>query len=78
MTSRVEQIVEQVKALPEDEREEFLSWLTDFELGQSDAWDKEIARDSQPGGRLRELLDRVRQDIAEGRTKPLDEIIDDS
>jgi hypothetical protein len=78
MTSRVQHIVEQVKALPEDEREEFLSWLTDFELGQSDAWDKEIARDSQPGGRLRELLDRVRQDIAEGRTKPLDEIIDDS
>jgi hypothetical protein len=78
MTSRVQHIVEQVKALPEDEREEFLSWLTDFELGQSDAWDKEIARDSQPGGRLREWLDRVRQDIAEGRTKPLDEIIDDS
>ena len=78
MTSRVQHIVEQVKALPEDEREEFLSWLTDFELGQSDAWDKEIARDSQPGGRLREMLDRVRQDIAEGRTKPLDEIIDDS
>jgi hypothetical protein len=78
MTSRVEHIVEQVKALPEDEREEFLSWLTDFELGQSDAWDKEIARDSQPGGRLRELLDRVREDIAEGRTKRLDEIIDDS
>jgi hypothetical protein len=78
MTSRVQHIVEQVKALPEDEREEFLSWLTDFELGQSDAWDKEIARDSQPGGRLTEWLDRVRQDIAEGRTKPLDEIIDDS
>ncbi len=78
MTSRDQHIVEQVKALPEDEREEFLSWLTDFELGQSDAWDKEIARDSQPGGRLTEWLDRVRQDIAEGRTKPLDEIIDDS
>ena len=78
MTSRVQHIVEQVKALPEDEREEFLSWLTDFELGQSDAWDKEIARDSRVGGRLRELLGRVRQDIAEGRTKPLDEIIDDS
>jgi len=78
MTSRVQHIVEQVKALPEGERQEFLSWLTDFELGQNDEWDKEIARDSQPGGRLREWLDRVRQDIAEGRTKPLDEIIDDS
>jgi hypothetical protein len=78
MTARVEQIVEQVKALPEDERQEFLSWLTDFELGQNDDWDKEIARDSQPGGRLSDLLRRVRQDIAEGRTKPLDEVINDS
>jgi hypothetical protein len=78
MTGRVEQIVEQVKALPEDERQEFLSWLAGFELAQSDAWDKEITRDCQPGGRLGKVLDRVRRDIAEGRTKPLDEIIDNA
>jgi len=30
MTTKVEKIAEQVKALPEDEREEFLSWLADF------------------------------------------------
>ena len=78
MTGKVEKIAEQVKALPEGEREEFLSWLADFELEHSDEWDKEIARDSQPGGRLEHVLKRVRTDIAEGRTKPLDEILNNS
>jgi hypothetical protein len=77
MTTRVEQIAEQVKSLPLSEREEFLAWLADFELGQADAWDEEIARDSKPGGRMQNVLDRVRRDIAEGRTKPLGEVIDD-
>ena len=76
MTTRVEQIAEQVKSLPISEREEFLAWLADFELGQADAWDEEIARDSKPGGRMQNVLDRVRRDIAEGRTKPLGEVID--
>ena len=76
MTTRVEQIAEQVKSLPLSEREEFLAWLADFELGQADAWDEEIARDSKPGGRMQNVLDRVRRDIAEGRTKPLGEVID--
>ena len=76
MTTRVEQIAEQVKSLPLSEREELLAWLADFELGQVDAWDEEVARDSQPGGRLQRVIDRVRRDIAEGRTKPLGEVID--
>lgn len=42
MTTRVEQIAEQVKSLPLSEREELLAWLADFELGQVDAWDQEI------------------------------------
>jgi hypothetical protein len=76
MSTRVEQIAEQVKSLPLSEREELLAWLADFELGQVDAWDEEMARDSQPGGRMQHVLDRVRRDIAEGRTKPLGEVID--
>ena len=76
MTTRVEQIVEQVKSLPLSEREELLAWLADFELGQVDAWDDEMARDSQPGGRMQRVIDRVRRDIAQGRTKPLGEVID--
>lgn len=77
MTSRVEQLAEQVKSLPPGEREEFLCWLAEFELGQADAWDEQLARDSQPGGRMRHVLDRARRDIAQGRTQPLDEVIND-
>ena len=76
MTTRVEQIAEQVKSLPLSEREELLAWLADFELGQVDAWDEKMARDSQPGGRMQRVIDRVRRDIAQGRTKPLGEVID--
>ena len=76
MTTRVEQIAEQVKSLPLSEREELLAWLADFELGQVDAWDDEMARYSQPGGRMQRVIDRVRRDIAQGRTKPLGEVID--
>ena len=78
MTTRVEEIAEQVKTLPEQERAEFLAWLSDFELSRFDAWDQQIASDSEPGGRLTNVLDRVRREIAEGRTKPLDEVIDNS
>jgi hypothetical protein len=69
MNAKVEKIAEQVKALPQEEREEFLSWLAEDELQRFDAWDEEIARDSQPGGRLEPILKRVRQDIAQGRNR---------
>ncbi len=78
MITKVEKIAEQVKALPDDEREEFLSWLADFEIEHSDDWDGEIARDSQSGARLEHVLGRVRKDIAEGRTKSLDKVLDNS
>lgn len=78
MTATVEKIVDEVKGLPEKELDEFLSWLADYELAHPDRWDREIERDSQPGGRLDAVLKRVRGDIAAGRTKPLDEVINNS
>lgn len=78
MTTNVEKIVEQVKALPEKELDEFLSWLAEYELQHEDEWDEQIAKDSRPGGRLEAVLDRARKDIVEGRVEPLDEIIDNS
>ncbi len=78
MTANVEKIAEQVKALPEKERDEFLSWLAEYELGQADDWDKDIARDSQLGGPLDELIQRARKDHAEGLIKPLNELLDDA
>lgn len=78
MSGAVNKIAEQVKALSEQELDEFLTWLAGFELVQRDEWDEELERDSQPGGRLDTVLGRVRADIAAGRTKPLREVIDDS
>ncbi|MBI2884223.1 MAG: hypothetical protein HYY11_10040 [Candidatus Methylomirabilis oxyfera] len=78
MTTNVEKIVEQVKALPEKELDEFLSWLAEYELQHEDEWDEQIAKDFRPGGRLEAVLDRARKDIVEGRVEPLDEIIDNS
>lgn len=78
MKANVKKITEQVKALPEGELDEFLSWLEEYEMGHLDEWDKEIVRDSQDGGPLNSVLNRVRTDIAAGKTKPLDEVLDNS
>jgi len=78
MTAAVEKIANEVKALPEKELDEFLSWLAEYELAHPDRWDLEIERDSQEGGRLDTVLKRVRSDISAGRTKPLDEVVDNS
>lgn len=78
MTTNVEKIVEQVKALPDKELDEFLSWLAEYELQHEDEWDEQIAKDFRPGGRLEAVLDRAHKDIVEGRVEPLDAIIDHS
>ena len=78
MKTNVQKIVNQVKDLPENDFKEFLSWLAEYEMEHFDEWDKEIERDSQPGGRLESVLKRVRKDITEGRTEPLNEVINDS
>ena len=59
-----------------DEFDEFLSWLADYEMEHSDEWDQQIARDSQPGAKLDEILKRVHEDISTGKIKPLDDVID--
>ncbi len=74
MTVAVEKLANEIRALPQEEFDQFLSWLAQYQAEQMDDWDREIERDSQPGGRLQDVLDRVQNDIAEGRTKPLDEI----
>lgn len=78
MTATVEKIADEVKRLDRREFEELLTWLADYELSEMDAWDREIERDSRPDGRLSAVMSRVRRDIGEGRTKPLDEILDNS
>ena len=78
MNNLVEKIPKDVRLLDSNPMEEFLSWLSDYELSVMDEWDKEIARDSQPGGRLSSVLDRVRCDIGKNRTKPLDQFLNNA
>lgn len=75
MTTVVERIVDQVKLLDREELEELFDRLADHELSEMDEWDKEIALDSRPNGRLASVIARAQEDIAAGRTKPLDEVI---
>jgi hypothetical protein len=63
MTARIQKIVNQVKALSEKERDELFSRLAEYEFQLADEWGEETAGDSQPGGRLEDVLDRVRRDI---------------
>ena len=78
MTATVEKIADEVKSLPRAQLDELLAWLAEYELQQPDEWDKAMERDSQPGGRLQDVIDRARKDIAAGRTKPLDEVLDNT
>ena len=78
MTTAVQKIVDEVRQLRKAELDELLAWLADYQLSEMDAWDQEIAADSLPGGRLEGVLRRVRRDVAEGRTRPLDEVFDNS
>ncbi|HWB61068.1 MAG TPA: hypothetical protein VG733_16425 [Chthoniobacteraceae bacterium] len=70
--STVSEIIEAVKQLSEEEKSEFLAKLVevDFET----AWDRQIEADAKVG-RLDFLWEEAKQDIAAGRTKPLDEIL---
>jgi len=78
MTAVVEKLVDEVRSLPRAQLDEFLAWLAEYELQQPDDWDREMERDSLPGGRLQDVIDRARKDIAAGRTKPLDEVLDNT
>ena len=78
MTTVVEKIADEVRSLPREQFDELLAWLSAYEIERPDAWDEEMERDSQPGGRLQDAIDRARKDIAAGRTKPLDEVLNNS
>ena len=59
MTTAVEKLADEVRSLPRADLDEFLAWLADYELQDSDEWDREMERDSQPGGRLQGVIDRA-------------------
>ncbi len=63
MTAAVAVIVEQVRRLDRNELEELLCWLADREIEEVDAWDRKLAEDSRPGGRLEGVVNRVRRTL---------------
>lgn len=73
--STVVEIIDAVKNLDEQERGEFLEKLTEIDF--DDAWDRQIEADAK-AGRLDHLWGQALEDIDAGRTKPLDEILNDT
>ena len=73
--STVTEIIEAVKSLGADEKGEFLTRLSEVDFDE--AWDRQIAADAQ-AGRLDHLWQEALEDVQAGRTKPLDEVLNDA
>jgi len=73
--STVTEIIEAVKSLGVEEKGEFLARLNEVDF--DDAWDRQIEADAQ-AGRLDALWQQALHDIKAGRTKPLDEVLNDA
>jgi hypothetical protein len=70
----VAEIISAVKNLSEQEKGEFLERLAEVDF--DDAWDREIEADVK-AGRLDHLIAQAEADIGAGRTKPLDEVLNE-
>jgi hypothetical protein len=73
--STVTEIIEAVKRLDIEEKTEFLTRLSEVDF--EDAWDRQIEADAQ-SGRLNPLWQQALEDIKAGRTKSLDEVLNDA
>ena len=62
-----------IESLP---RQDFLTLVDRLRDRHAAEWDRQIAEDAA-AGRLDELWEEARREIAEGKTQPLDEILDD-
>jgi hypothetical protein len=70
--SKVEQIEAEIAKLPSQDVREVSRWLQEYE---AELWDEEMERDARPGGPLDKLAQQARQEIADGKTQPLDEFL---
>jgi hypothetical protein len=71
----VAELIEAVKELSEEQKGEFLERLAEIDF--DDAWDRQIEADAK-AGRLDPLWQQALEDIEAGRTKPLDEVLNNS
>ena len=72
--STVEEIEAAVRSLPMEKQFELAQRLHDVLW---DVWDSQIEDDAK-SGRLDHILREVEMDISSGKTKPLDEVLDNS
>jgi hypothetical protein len=70
--STVAEIQAEIERLTHAEQRELAQWFAEM---QADAWDAQIEDDIH-AGRLDHLIAQAEADIAAGRTKPLDEVLD--
>jgi len=73
--STVGEIIEAVKKLNDRQKSELLDRLAEVEFEET--WDSQIEADARTG-RLDKIWQQALKDIKARRTKPLDEIIDNS
>ena len=66
----VDAIKEAIEQLPPEQQTVLARWLSERDWK---AWDEQIGRDFSPGGRGMPLLADLEQEIAEGKTRPMDE-----
>jgi hypothetical protein len=76
MSATVEKILQEVKSLSSQEREELWERVAADESSKLDDWEKQVDRDSN-AGKLDHLLAELKGDIKAGRVKPLDEVINE-
>ncbi len=68
----VSEIQAEIKKLSSADQRRLADWL---EQMQADAWDAQIEEDIK-AGRLDHVIAQAEADVAAGRTKPLDEVLD--
>jgi hypothetical protein len=68
----VTEIQAEIQKLSQAEQRKLAQWFAEI---QADAWDAQIEEDIK-AGRLDHLIAQAEADIAAGRTKPLDEVLD--
>ena len=66
----VEGIQAAIAQLSEADRRKLADW---FEQMEEQTWDKQIEQDFSPGGRGMPLLAELERELAEGKTRPMEE-----
>jgi hypothetical protein len=70
--STVQEIETAIQKLKPQEIHEVADWLQEL---REELWDKQIEANAR-AGKLDKLMEEAREDYRAGRTKPLDEILD--